>query len=43
VDEAVLAPLYWYTDDILIRPEVKDTVSITGYDHWEKWDIVPGN
>ncbi len=39
VDEAVLAPLYWYSDDILIRPEVKDTVSITGYDHWEKWDI----
>ncbi len=39
VDEAVVAPLYWYTDDILIRPEVKDTKSITGYDHWEKWDI----
>ncbi len=40
VDEAVLAPLYWYSDDILVRPEIKDTVSITGYDHWEKWDIV---
>ncbi len=40
VDEAVLAPLYWYSDDLLIRPEIKDTVSITGYDHWEKWDIV---
>jgi len=39
VDEAVVAPLYWYTDDILIRPEIKDTKSITGYDHWEKWDI----
>jgi oligopeptide transport system substrate-binding protein len=39
VDEAVVAPLYWYTDDILVRPEVKDTKSITGYDHWEKWDI----
>jgi oligopeptide transport system substrate-binding protein len=39
VDEAVVAPLYWYTDDILIRPEIKDTESITGYDHWEKWDI----
>jgi oligopeptide transport system substrate-binding protein len=39
VDEAVLAPLYWYSDDILMRPEIKDTVSITGYDHWEKWDI----
>ncbi len=39
VDEAVVAPLYWYSDDILIRPEIKDTQSITGYDHWEKWDI----
>jgi oligopeptide transport system substrate-binding protein len=39
VDEAVVAPLYWYTDDILIRPEIQDTESITGYDHWEKWDI----
>jgi len=39
VDEAVVAPLYWYTDDILIRPEIKDTKSITGYDHREKWDI----
>jgi oligopeptide transport system substrate-binding protein len=39
VDEAVVAPLYWYTDDILIRPEIKDTKSITGYDHYEKWDI----
>src|SRR6266498_277072 len=39
VDEAVVAPLYWYSDDILIRPEIQDTKSITGYDHWEKWDI----
>jgi oligopeptide transport system substrate-binding protein len=38
-DEAVLAPLYWYSSPILLRPEVKATVSITGYDHWEKWDI----
>lgn len=39
VDEAVVAPLYWYSDDVLVRPEVKDTKSITGYDHYEKWDI----
>ncbi|HET9915273.1 MAG TPA: peptide ABC transporter substrate-binding protein [Anaerolineales bacterium] len=39
VDEAVVAPLYWYSSDILVRPEIKDTESITGYDHWEKWDI----
>ena len=40
VDEAVVAPLYWYSDDILVRPEVQDTDSITGYDHYEKWDIL---
>ena len=39
VDEAVVAPLYWYSSDYLIRPEIQDTVSITGYDHYEKWDI----
>ena len=39
VDEAVVAPLYWYSTDVLIRPEIKDTKSITGYDHYEKWDI----
>lgn len=39
VDEAVVAPLYWYSSDYLMRPEVKDTKSITGYDHYEKWDI----
>ena len=39
VDEAVLAPLFWYSSDILIRPEIQDTDSITGYDHYEKWDI----
>ena len=36
VDEAVVAPLYWYTGDIPVRPEGKDTKSITGYDHWGK-------
>ena len=39
VDEAVVAPLYWYSQDILVRPEIKAIDSITGYDHWEKWDI----
>ena len=39
VEEAVIAPLYWYSDDILIRPEIIDTESMTGYDHYEKWDI----
>jgi oligopeptide transport system substrate-binding protein len=39
VDEAVIAPLYFYSSDFLMRPEIIDTESITGYDHYEKWDI----
>jgi len=40
-DQAVLAPLYWYATPILVRrPDVKDIYSKTGYDHYEKWDIV---
>lgn len=39
VEEAVVAPLYWYSSEYLMRPEIKDTKSITGYDHYEKWDI----
>mgnify|MGYP001147797840 CR=1 FL=1 len=38
-DEAIIAPLYWYSTPILVRPSVMDLSSITGYDHWEKWDI----
>jgi oligopeptide transport system substrate-binding protein len=38
-DEAIVAPLYWYSTPILVRPRVVDLPSITGYDHWEKWDI----
>lgn len=39
VDEAIVAPLYWYSTPVLIQPYVLDFPSITGYDHWEKWDI----
>jgi oligopeptide transport system substrate-binding protein len=39
MDEAIIAPLYWYSSPVLVRPYVKDLPSITGYDHWEKWDI----
>ncbi len=38
-DQAVIAPLYWYRSPRLIRPNVKYTVSVTGYDFYEKWDI----
>ena len=38
-DECVLAPLYWYSAPVLLRSGIQDTVSVTGYDHYEKWDI----
>jgi oligopeptide transport system substrate-binding protein len=38
-EQAVVAPIYWYSSPVLVQPYVKDFPSITGYDHWEKWDI----
>ena len=38
-DEAIVAPLFWYSTPVLVRSTVQDLPSITGYDHWEKWDI----
>ena len=40
VDEAVVIPLYWYSDQVIVRPEVKAVESVTGYDRWEKWDVL---
>jgi oligopeptide transport system substrate-binding protein len=39
VDQAVIAPLYWYSGLIIYQPYVKHTQSITGYDWFEKWDL----
>jgi oligopeptide transport system substrate-binding protein len=39
VDEAVVAPLFWYRGPTLYLPQVKHLDSITGYDHYEKWDV----
>lgn len=36
--DAVIAPLSWYSDFVLVRPEVTAYVSLTGYDRYEKWD-----
>jgi oligopeptide transport system substrate-binding protein len=38
-EDAAIAPLFWYRSPRLIRPNVKYTVSVTGYDFYEKWDI----
>jgi oligopeptide transport system substrate-binding protein len=37
-ENAVIAPLAWYSDFVLVRPEVTAYVSLTGYDRYEKWD-----
>jgi oligopeptide transport system substrate-binding protein len=39
MEEAIVAPIYWYASPVLVKPHVMDTPSITGYDHWEKWDL----
>jgi oligopeptide transport system substrate-binding protein len=39
VDDAVLAPLYWYSSPTVYNPNVMHPVSITGYDYYEKWDL----
>ena len=40
IDQAVVIPLFWYSKEILIRPEVIYPVSNTGIYHFEKWDII---
>lgn len=40
MDDAVVSPLYWYSTPVLRQTYIQDTTSITGYDHYEKWDIV---
>jgi len=41
VDQAVIAPLYWYNTPILIKNYVQWIPSITGYDRYENWDMTP--
>lgn len=38
-DEAIIIPLFWYANEILIRPEIIYSESKTGIYHFEKWDI----
>lgn len=40
VEEAVIIPLYWYVQEVLIQPEIGFVPSNIGVDHYEKWDIV---
>lgn len=38
-EQAVVSPLHWYAQKVLVAARVVDTPSITGYDRFEKWDI----
>jgi len=39
IDEAAISPLYWYSGPYLLQTYVKAPESITGYDHYERWDL----
>lgn len=40
VEEAVIIPLHWYAQEVLMQPEIGFVPSNIGIDHYEKWDIV---
>ncbi len=41
VDDAIMIPLYWYTNLDLTKPYVVRTYSSDGKESFEKWDILP--
>jgi oligopeptide transport system substrate-binding protein len=41
VDDAIMIPIYWYTNLDLTKPYVQREYSVTGHEEYEKWDILP--
>jgi oligopeptide transport system substrate-binding protein len=39
--DAVMAPIYWYTQLDMTRPYITRTNSVDGHERFEKWDINP--
>ncbi|MBW6472831.1 MAG: peptide ABC transporter substrate-binding protein [Anaerolineaceae bacterium] len=39
LEDAVMAPIYWYTRNTLTKPYVTRTYSTGGHEHIEKWDV----
>jgi oligopeptide transport system substrate-binding protein len=39
VDDAIMIPIYWYTNLDLTKPYVTRTYSSTGHEAFEKWDM----
>ena len=38
-DEAIVAPLFWYSGPYLVKPYIVKPTEIISYVYWEKWDI----
>lgn len=38
-DDAVVAPIYWYSRNTVTKPYLTRTFSTGGHEHYEKWDI----
>jgi oligopeptide transport system substrate-binding protein len=41
VQDAVVIPIYWYTNLDMTKPYVTRTYSSTGHEAFEKWDMTP--
>jgi len=39
VQDAGIAPIYWYTFNQLTKPYVERTASVIGRQHYERWDV----
>jgi oligopeptide transport system substrate-binding protein len=39
-DDAVIAPIYWYTSVQVTQPWIKRTYSVGGHERYEKWEVV---
>jgi oligopeptide transport system substrate-binding protein len=39
VDQAAIAPIYWYTTNQILKPYVEYTVSVTGNETYYNWDV----
>jgi oligopeptide transport system substrate-binding protein len=39
MEDAVIAPIYWYTRTSLTKPYVTRTFSTGGQEYFEKWDV----
>ncbi len=39
-EDAVVAPIYYYSTTYMLSPNVEATVSNTGIERFEKWDII---